>query len=638
MASRRRLELWFPEAHWQEFANWPAMDTSHWPERKRAAFDSRCTALRLFLGGASVAAIRQQTGICAPELYRLVQRCAVVMPDGDIAGLRGLEPGRHLPAVPAARRPATARSGQGLFQSLLHRHPSLAEHIRKELIKQLRRARGEPSATPFHHLHQSFLDRCRALGVTEEQYPLNTQRRGYNALLRYANSLSDEIADRVVRATGDSAARGKWQRTRNGSPRRVAPRPFASVQLDGHKLDVRATVEIDHPDGHTLDVVLERFWILVLLECASRCVLSYAICYGREYAATDVLECILQSYVPWQPVEFTIPGLAYRTDAGFPSGVITACRNAGFDRIELDNAQAHRARLVRERLQDVVQCVLNLGPSGDPDARARVERVIREVARHIQQLPSTTGNRPGDRRGKGAEKTASALRVRASHIEELVEVLIANYNATPHGNTGRSPLDELRHLTGQDTRILRTISRDGDALPALFTMRVPRTVRGNLKEGHRPFVCYEQANYQNDLLAGMPSLIGADLILRVNVKDLRHIEAFLPDGSSIGKLRAAGRWGVEIHSLRTRKAINKARREGRIRVGRYDNPVAVYREYLANEARKRKRAAGELQQLKQEQGMLHPEHDAEHLDIHHADTGAEEPQWHPRRGPWVKIT
>ncbi|MFZ7646191.1 hypothetical protein ACO1C7_29590 [Bacillus cereus] len=60
----------------------------------------------------------------------------------------------------------------------------------------------------------------------------------------------------------------------------------------------------------------------------------------------------------------------------------------------------------------------------------------------FHRLPSTTGSHRKDTKRKKPEENAVKYRISAEHLEELTDVLIAEYNGTPHeGNNNLSPLE-----------------------------------------------------------------------------------------------------------------------------------------------------------------------------------------------------
>ncbi|MFC7561489.1 Mu transposase C-terminal domain-containing protein [Paenibacillus farraposensis] len=71
----------------------------------------------------------------------------------------------------------------------------------------------------------------------------------------------------------------------------------------------------------------------------------------------------------------------------------------------------------------------------------------------------------------------------------------------------------------------------------LFTqVEQPRTIRGSISSGKRPYIEYMGVEYRNELLVKSAHLIGTKVNVHINVDDLRTIRVFLPDGSEFGEL------------------------------------------------------------------------------------------------------
>ncbi|MGR5863218.1 hypothetical protein ACT7CY_27485 [Bacillus pacificus] len=132
-----------------------------------------------------------------------------------------------------------------------------------------------------------------------------------------------------------------------------------------------------------------------------------------------------------------------------------------------------------------------------------------------------------------------------------------------------------------------------------FSLKVTRKVKGHNKEGRRPYVYYEGVKYSNEVLLRSPQLINKSLELLINTDDLRVIKAFLTDGSELGNLTAIGKWGVNPHNLRTRKAINKLKNNKMIHFNQYEDPINVYQNYLEKESIKNKSSRNKLASLNQ---------------------------------------
>jgi len=637
VSAYRRAESIFPDVHLRDPDNWPDVDFESLRSEARELFLRRKRAVTEFLRGLPLDEIRATTNLSRSEIYRLIHRCAQTHPDGMIYGFRALIPNSRTRTY-TRRKTITAvgAKGGGLLSALFEAYPSVEEAVQKAYSGGRGRGRRLERNLSLKEIHRVFLEACAEAGVAPDHYPFSQVKRGLEALRVYLRRLADLDPRRAADRDGGPDAARRWAHTGVApTPPRVQ-RPYARVEMDGHKLDIRCVVDVPGIDGVPVRVPLERFWILVLIESASRAVLAYHICLAREYGEEDVLHTFRKSLQTWRPHQPTLPELHYKAGAGFPSGTIPQYRGAQFDMIKLDNAMAHRAHRVRDRLIDIFGCTINYGPAGTPEARAIVERFFQNITTSMHRLPSTTGNRPGDPRGVNAARNAVKFNVQLDHLEQVLEVLIANYNAMTHSETGRAPLEHLRYFASLDSHLIRRLPDDMGEVAPMFQHRVLRRVRGNIQQGKRPYIEYEGVHYQNETLAGLPSLIGKQLSLRINTEDLRFINAYLPDGAALGTLRANGLWSVTPHSVRTRRAINAARRAKQLHFGSAQNPVDCWLEFLASQASSKPKAANDLTRA-QRQITSSPEEEVS-VGTSDATSISGGSDWTARRKNWISIT
>jgi hypothetical protein len=74
------------------------------------------------------------------------------------------------------------------------------------------------------------------------------------------------------------------------------------------------------------------------------------------------------------------------------------------------------------------------------------------------------------------------------------------------------------------------------------------------------------------------------LTVEIDELDMRSVEAYLPDGSSLGTLMATGGWEKTKHSRRTRKAINKLMRDRMLIIAHSDDPIVAFLRYQEKKA------------------------------------------------------
>jgi putative transposase len=232
--------------------------------------------------------------------------------------------------------------------------------------------------------------------------------------------------------------------------------------------------------------------------------------------------CIRNAVFPWKRKSLTIKGLNYSERANFPSNLISEASFGLWDEFCFDNAKANIAKNVKEKLVDLIGCSINMGPVAVPVRRPIIERFFRTLEQNgFHRLPSTTGSNPKGPKRKNSEENPIKYRITAQHLEELTDVLIAEYNASPHeGNSNLSPLEVFEQRVARGMTILQLPEEKRNEI-TFFSLTVTRRVNGSEKNGRRPFINYEEVRYTNDILNRSPHLINKTLKLLVKTDDLR---------------------------------------------------------------------------------------------------------------------
>jgi transposase InsO family protein len=340
---------------------------------------------------------------------------------------------------------------------------------------------------------------------------------------------------------------------------------------------------IPHTHGGFIKRLLHRLWLLIVIDVYTRAILGYYVSLNLEYKSDDVLLCIKNALTPWKPRTLTIPGLEYATGAGLPSGVIPQLVWVTFEEFSYDNAKANLAGNVVKKIASVAGCAINPGPVESPERRAIIERwfeTIEEATGH--RVPSTTGSYPQDPRRTNPDAAAEEFEIGLDHVYELMDLVIARYNATPHSGIGyKAPLELMAQFAADEQSLMNKIPEDKRNKLGLLDVEFKRTVRGNIKEGRRPYINCEGARYRNEILARSPELIGQRLTLVMDPEDPRSVTAFFPDGAELGDLTANGFWGITPHTLEMRKAILSLARQRLLYLTENQDPIPVYLDYLA---------------------------------------------------------
>jgi len=491
-------------------------------------------------------------------------------------------------------------SASGAFDQLLRRYPDIARWIERKVTARSRKmVKLEEVPRQIWRLHAGFLAQCRQAGIQSHEYPFNQKHLGERSLASHVRRLANRQFETAARAAGAQQVGHRWH-VDPGDVRKAATLPYEVVEFDGHKLDVRLTLRIDDPFGFETLLVLHRIWILVLLDVASRAIVGYALAPGREYSSDDVAQALQAALMPHVSRVPVIPALRVRRGGGFPSEFIPQTAWACWSTLRFDAARAHLAKATLERLTTVVGCATDNGPLGEKNERACIERFFDQLASHFaHRLPASTGRDPGSvERALSDVGGDTSLMMTLDELEDVIDVVLANYNGEPHTALGgRTPLEAMRFLLDRGEGLLRTLPEARRSTLCLLQEARVVTIRGNVVRGVRPHINFEYVRYDSRLLSGMTGLIGQQLRLYFNVKDIRHLHAFFMNGAELGVLTAARPWCFTPHSLRIGQEIFSLIRQRKLACREGEDPVGVWFAWKREQARRHARDANDLARM-----------------------------------------
>lgn len=596
-----------------DLSTWPTVDTSSFDESDRAKFNSAAEAVRLFVEERDVtlAEIKRLTGVHREQLYRQLSRCLSKAEDGRIQGFRALIPHRHIkdytrsaPVGPS--RPRAKGGAAGAFSATLSRFSDVKGWLDRQIRLRHKQLGGEVRKVrmTMANLHKGLLERLKAAGVKDDEYPFNRDMQGLRSLQAYErakrNALgrgADDDGPETPPIDAPDPPRGG---DLSGLPQ--ATLPFDAVQFDGHKIDGRFTLRLVDPFGMELLFELTRIWILVALDVITRAALGFQIVLAPEYDSDEVAQTLQSCFGEPKATQLTMPGLAVREGGGFPREVLEAAKYPRWRWFQFDSARANIADATLTRLTDVVGCFVATGRLGEPDDRAFIERFFGTLASHgFHQIPGTTGSSPTHEvRHLGDVKGDTGRLMSVDELEQVVYVMLADYNGQSHtGLGGRSPLEAMRYWLNKPGVAIRQLpAHKRKQLMLLQEARITPIVGGG-KSGRQPHINFEGVRYTSDLLRSKPELIGKKLKIYFNIKDIRQIFAFFEDGSELGALLAAKSWRKTAHSLRLRKEILRLVRLGKLQYREGDDAIEAWAAYKRRIAATDKRAATALARQQQ---------------------------------------
>jgi hypothetical protein len=571
---------------------WPAVDPSALDEVARHLYLQREQAVHAYFNGERLALIERRFGVRRNSVNWLVDRCIAPHADGRIQGFRGLIPFARVKTYERSK-PAQARSLHGglagAFGQLLEQFPNIAGIIERRIAGGDLRLSDNNRLIGLHDAQEAFLSACRQMQLGPKDYPLSQIERAYRSLAYFARSrLEARVPTRHLSAN---------------DARQTAIHPFSVVEMDGHKLDLRLRVRYTEPSGLAVDLETERLFVIVILDVCTRAVLGWQLVLASEYNRYDVLLAVQNALMPRRKrKEFlAVPGLTYASTAGFVSEVCPQAAYACWNELRFDNARAHLAEDTGTALCEFVGCRVDAGPVHQPALRPYIERFFRTLTdRFATRMPGTTGRSPDDPAGKKGKKLPVENLVLIQELEELLDVVIANYNGTQHdGLTGHTPLEAMQFLLDQKKAVART-------LPGHLRNRIHQlqpvhmsTVHGNPSRGVAPYISLYGTRYSNEVLERTTGLLRTQIRVYMNPDDMREAWAYLPNGAELGRLNVISGWRYCRHTLRLRQHILQLRRRGKIAFADEQDPISIFSDFQKSKIKKSRRDATLTAQLAQ---------------------------------------
>lgn len=546
-------------------------DQASWPvppritESQKSLYETRKAAIRAYLDGEPLVSIKRKYGIAKSEVYRLLGRCLTVQAGGDILGYYGLIPGYRVADYRrTARIKATTISGKagfaGAFRQLVSEHPDLQAFVERAV----QRNPGKQAALIARHIKKSFLVVCAKYRAPNE-YPFIVSDEGRRSLVAYINGLQ-------VTLLADAASLGKdteeiFEGPRTGQPSGAQLlRPYEEVELDGHKGDFYFVLKVRSNGDRWLYTTPLRIWLLIAVDRASRALLGYSYRLGgTNYSSLDVLRCIAHTLTPWVAKDITLPKLDYKSGGGFPNSCTPLGAGRMIDCFHVDNAWANTARQVRSCLTQVIGATLNVGRARTPVARPFVERLNKTLEdRGFRTLPTGFEAISKEDRDQ-AFKVASKYPITIDEFEQVLDVMLANYNAELHSeHVNRSPLEFLRVWDAATESPLRKSEDIGQLLATMSTFVGYAQVKGG--SGRLPFFRFKGADYTCTRLKQLRSSVGRRVRVCASLfGDARHVRAFLQINDSevdLGVASAMPPWHLTPLSFAQRRLVLAERRRG----------------------------------------------------------------------------
>ena len=571
---------------------WQEIPIEAIPEKNRSLYQKRKEAVDMYIDGYGLLDIERITGISQKHISTFIKKCLITS-QNEMYGYQAL-----IPNVKLGKSHSIGR-----FLQLLEQYPSLSEFITGNYFgnKKYTLEKNMNLTT----LHEKFLSECLRLGIQQHEYPFNTANRGYVSLCKYVRKIAfGDINKQAVRESENN--RQKLRST--GIGKRYTTNtffPFDVVQIDGHVLDLIYNIKIMNSDNTIHKTTATRAWLIAVIDVATRCILGYSVSQEFTYNQYDVMEAIKHAIEPHEKINLTIKNLKYPPNGGYYSIAYPELQYVLFNTIMLDNAKSHLSEHTVNKIVNELKSTISFGSVATPETRGIIERFFGSLeTRGFHKLPSTTGSNTNDLKRKNPESASIKYDITYDEITELLELLIAEYNNTPHrGIDNLTPLECMRKKifevgmipTLADEKMLSTIKK-------LNFRTDTRKVCGKTKNGKRAYINFMGTEYRSNKLALTGNYIGQTVTIMYNPKDISTIDVYTSDGLFIDTLIARGEFGTKSHSIKTRKNANRFAREQGWRQHDYNTPIAAYEEHLNDKGKRSRRAATQADIIRREQG------------------------------------
>jgi hypothetical protein len=523
--------------------------TDSFTPQGKAAYQRNVEIVAAALDGEPLTLVAQRHGVSTARVNQLLNRCLGGPSGTEPALSHGLILNQRL--TKSMRRSSLGthtqkRGARCSFEFLLETVPNLKSHLVKLIGKSVRQHRRGQNLKP-KALHSIFLAYLESQNWPRDAYPYTSASRGYESVRRF-------YAATVAELTLPKEQRREIQ------SRRFTSRAFAEIQIDEHTIDCKGAAAFIL-GGQLKHVRLARICALVARDVATGCYLAHTVALTQYPSADDILTLFDALTQPWQPMKLSAPGLSYGTDAPFPAALGEAYLRPAFGIIRMDNALAHLAHEVRRMVTETMQATINFGLPRVPKGRNLIEHAFARLNIDIHRFPSTTGSHTQDPVKEPLKNQKVAPYVSLRVLEEVISVLLAEFNIRPLANQGGvSPIEQVRYQMDHHLLPLRAPEL-GPRLAPFESVR--EVVVRRAKTAHAQRINFEKVAYVGPGLLS-PTLANQKVLIRFDRRDLRTLKVQTLEGLALGEVHAPKTWQRYPHSLATRKKINRLIREGHL--------------------------------------------------------------------------
>jgi len=538
--------------------NWPYIDPFNLETYKRKPFTRNRNIAAEMVKGAIGTQVAEKYGVSPSYITYLMTRCMSLGDDGYPLLTEVLVPGFNLGKGHRKDKFGSLdepKGSRGAFKKLLNEVPEIKEAFDKMIYASVRRKKNAQNVNPTI-LRAEMIRILLSKGWSTNSYPLKDASVAYESIRKY-------LLKAILKFNTPTK---KTKRT--VYKKRLSTLPFQEIQIDAQTADIHTSITLEI-DGKKYPLRLSRVTLFLAIDVATNCIVAYHICLTRAPNQLDLLTLLNKIFERWSPMNLSTPGLEYTNGSAMPSAVIEEPHMIGLNMVSLDNALCHLAATVRFYLCDELGATLNLGLPKSPKRRNFIEYVFHVLNKTIHRFPSTTGSHSLDPKKESASNSKSPPLLTLRAFEEVLDVVITDYNAKPQKRLASySPIEMVKlHFETQPVRY--NFDYEHKRHEPFFAYK-QATIRCIVKENRNPHVSFKGLRYTNREFTDK-SIRDKRVNIKYDLRDIREIEVQTLGGKFITKLQAPRTYQRYKLSISTLDYINELTNE-KVKLGK--DPVA----------------------------------------------------------------
>ncbi|CAJ0744823.1 hypothetical protein R16034_04850 [Ralstonia edaphis] len=527
------------------------------------------SAISLYHAGVDFTEIKKQTKISENEVRREIRRCLTPDGRGSIFGFRAIVERCRVAGYERKKstsRPKTTLSFglSGALSHLFEEYPYLRKRVESEFFGTCKREIYFEPKKSIADIHYDFISELRSIGLTDVDWPFNTENLGYKSLSRYFRRLLKDYPAKYVEGRHGTESARRLRVGTGVEPLLRANVPSAILELDYVIIDAPGGIVIVSDSlGVEHRILAERWYVGILADEYDGAILGVSLALERSPSADTALQTILSSLQ--DECYDTTPILEELLPSGkclMPS-LLPQYQRQGCCLLRVDHGLCNLAEDFVNNVIDVMGCTVEFGELFAWWMRAVVERMIGVFhARGLHRFAFTCGSDADDTRRRDPEQKAESFEVRIEDMEALILSTLYEVNcALGKERFFGSTLLTVRTRFSADPGLgwlPRPLPKSTEAVARLLDHQVVVPVSGNAKKGIRPYLQYAKRKYTNPRIASDFSLLHKQVRLHIDRQDPRKAWASLADtGENLGALTVERRWREWRMSLRVSTMLTR---------------------------------------------------------------------------------